>query len=187
MEPLAEPIEVSVFHFDDLLLSTAYSAEFPKPPAKFSRLSGFGKLAGCLEDDPDIADVRYAAYMLATVKLECADTWEPITERGPRAYFDKYEAGTPIGIRLGNTQPGDGFRYRGRGFVQLTGRPNYKRLGQVLHLGDQLLDKPDLAVDPVIAYRIIETFRRWRSRNSAGAARGGNANHDAQVEPRQPA
>ena len=71
-----------------------------------------------------------------------------------RAYFDKYEAGTPIGIRLGNTQPGDGFRYRGRGGVQLTGRPNYKRLDQMLHLGDQLLDKPALALDSVIACRI---------------------------------
>jgi predicted chitinase len=89
------------------------------------------------------------------VKLECANTWAPIVERGAREYFNKYETGTPIGARLGNTQAGDGYRFRGRGFVQITGRNNYKKLGQALNLGNRLVDQPELALDFDIAYKIM--------------------------------
>ncbi len=86
------------------------------------------------------------AYVLATVYHETAHTMKPIYERGPKAYFNKYEAGTAIGKRLGNTVKGDGFKYRGRGFVQLTGRANYAKYG--------LVDDPDQALDPKIAASI---------------------------------
>ena len=50
---------------------------------------------------------------------------------------------------LGNTTPGDGERYKGRGFIQLTGRWNYTQAGQALALPldqkPQLLEKPDIA------------------------------------------
>jgi len=78
-----------------------------------------------------------------------------VTERGPVSYFDKYNAGTPIGVRLGNTQPGDGFRYRGRGYVQITGRRNYQKLGAALTMGDQLVENPELALQPAVSYRIM--------------------------------
>jgi hypothetical protein len=141
--------------FDDELLAKAYAQAFPKPRQMFSRSSGFGRLLTCIEQDPDVADVRHAAYMLATVKHECAGAWEPVIERGPRDYFNKYEAGTPSGVELGNSQPGDGFRYRGRGFVQITGRANYLKLGHALHLGNKLVENPELALDLDIAYRIL--------------------------------
>jgi putative chitinase len=144
-----------MFTFDDELLAMAYAQAFPKPAQRFSRIKGFGKLLTYIEQDPEIADVRHAAYMLATVKHECANTWEPVTERGPRDYFNKYEAGTPIGRNLGNSQPGDGFRYLGRGFVQITGRANYLKLGQALHLGNKLVENPELALDFDVAYRIM--------------------------------
>lgn len=50
---------------------------------------------------------------------------------------------------LGNTQPGDGPRFKGRGFVQVTGRGNYLRAGAAL--GIDLVDNPDLAARPDIA------------------------------------
>jgi predicted chitinase len=57
---------------------------------------------------------------------ETARRFTPVTEFGQPSYFNKYDAGTPIGRRLGNMQPGDGFRFRGRGYVQITGRANYE-------------------------------------------------------------
>lgn len=93
------------------------------------------------------------AYILATAKWETAHTMQPIYERGAKAYFNKYEPNTPIGKRLGNTLTGDGYKYRGRGFVQLTGRRNYSYAGTQLTL--DLLVNPDKALDPAVAARIL--------------------------------
>ena len=121
------------------------------------RATGLELLGRQMESDPELKDVRWAAYMLATVKHECADKWAPITEYGGRSYFDKYEPGTRIGARLGNTEPGDGYRFRGRGYVQITGRENYARLSRALGLPDDqnLVDHPDNALVPDVAYRIM--------------------------------
>lgn len=57
---------------------------------------------------------------------------------------------------LGNTEPGDGIRYRGRGIFQLTGRANYKQFGRALKL--DLVGIPMLAFEPDIAVRIAMLF-----------------------------
>ena len=120
-------------------------------------VTGIELLGRRMEADKQIKSIRWAAYMLATVKHECADTWRPITERGRKSYFDKYEAGTRIGQRLGNKQPGDGWKYRGRGYVQITGRANYQRLSKALDLptAENLVDHPDNALIPAVAYDIM--------------------------------
>ena len=53
-------------------------------------------------------------------------------------------ANTVYGGRMGNTQPGDGWKFRGRGFIQLTGRDNYQRYGQLA--GMDLVADPDILV-----------------------------------------
>lgn len=61
---------------------------------------------------------------------------------------------------LGNTQPGDGRRFMGRGIFQLTGRANYASMAQ--QLGLDLVAHPELAAEPAISLRIACAF--WQSR-----------------------
>jgi putative chitinase len=61
---------------------------------------------------------------------------------------------------LGNTKPGDGKRYKGRGLLQLTGRANYRRFGKRLDL--PLEDDPRLAADPVTSLKIACEY--WKDR-----------------------
>lgn len=141
-----------LMRIDRLAFFDGYRAAFGRLTQ--GQVDGLGLLLSSVEDYEDLPDVRWVAYMLATVKHECADTWQPIVERGPKAYFDQYNADTPIGKRLGNTLSGDGFRFRGRGYVQLTGRANYERMDGIL--GDVgLLLNPDRALIPAIAYQIM--------------------------------
>lgn len=61
---------------------------------------------------------------------------------------------------LGNTQPGDGVRYKGRGLIQVTGRANYAQCGAALQL--DLLAHPELLEEPLNACRSAAWF--WKSR-----------------------
>lgn len=98
--------------------------------------------------------VTHRAYLLATAKHETADTMRPIVEYGGRKYFDKYDTGK-LATALGNTPAadGDGYLYRGRGYVQVTGRANYGKAG--LALGLDLLRHPDMALHPTVASQIL--------------------------------
>lgn len=96
---------------------------------------------------------RQLAYCLATFKWETAHTMRPIDEFGSNERFERlYGPQTEVGKQLGNTQPGDGARFHGRGYVQLTGRSNYKRASQLTSV--DLIADPDKAKDPALAYRI---------------------------------
>lgn len=74
-------------------------------------------------------------------------------ELGGPSYFAKYDGRAD----LGNTAPGDGYRYRGRGIFQLTGRANYRHYGALI--AEPLEDQPDLAADPAIA--VLIACRYW--------------------------
>lgn len=111
------------------------------------------ELAGFMEADSTFADVRHAGYLIATCFHETAHTFLPVSERGSRSYFNKYEPTQKLGRTLGNTIAGDGYTYRGRGYVQITGRYNYARFSSQLQVN--LIGQPALACDPQIAYRII--------------------------------
>jgi hypothetical protein len=103
------------------------------------------------------ADDRWLAYALGTAFHEVDKKMQPITEYGGNAYFmrmyDKTGQRPDVARRLGNDQPGDGARYPGRGFVQLTGRRNYKYWGD--KLGVDLVGHPDKALDLGISTAIL--------------------------------
>ena len=82
-----------------------------------------------------------------------------IVSAGPEAYFNKVYDGRKD---LGNTEPGDGYKYRGRGFIQITGKSMYQAVGK--ELGIDLVSNPELANDPAIAAKIIPIFFKIKLR-----------------------
>lgn len=60
---------------------------------------------------------------------------------------------------LGNSEPGDGWRYHGRGFLQFTGRANYQKFGE--RYGLDLINNPDLAADPEISAQLAVAY--WQA------------------------
>jgi putative chitinase len=82
-------------------------------------------------------------------------------EVGDKSYFDKYEPHTPLGKKLGNTESGDGYKYRGRGIFQLTGRWNYKHYSELMNM--DLINNPDNASKPGIACHIACEY--WKQNN----------------------
>jgi putative chitinase len=103
------------------------------------------------------APIAYAAYALATAYLETSHTMQPIEEFGGPAYFFRmYDKGgnrPAVAAQLGNTMPGDGVRYHGRGYVQLTGRGNYAKA--TAKLGVDLVNHPELALGDDIAAKVM--------------------------------
>ena len=83
-----------------------------------------------------------------------------MTEYGADSYFSKYERPTTISVRLGNTEAGDGLRFKGRGYVQITGRSNYAKLSAALGLGKAFVTQPALVLEPINAYRIMSLGMR---------------------------
>ena len=103
---------------------------------------------------------------LATIRAE-TESFEPISEGQSR--FNTSPGGHPFDLYdhsrdLGNIGHGDGERFKGRGFIQLTGRANYQRCSAAIGLGRQLVDHPGLANDPAIAAQLLSSFLKDKER-----------------------
>lgn len=124
----------------------------------------------------DIGAYNEKAYInvLANIRAECGPAMKPIAEnmeysaKRLRDVFSKYF--TPVtakkyeynetaigdrvyGNRLGNG-PNEGHKYRGRGYFQITGKYNYKKYSKLL--GIDLVNNPDLALEPKVAAQILK-------------------------------
>jgi putative chitinase len=109
----------------------------------------------------DITTRLRICHFLAQAAHE-SDGFRTLREYGGPAYFKRYDARRD----LGNTMPGDGARYHGRGIFQLTGRFNYRRYGELI--GIDLEADPDRAMEPAISLSIA--FAYWREREINVAA-----------------
>lgn len=110
--------------------------------------------------DAGLGDRQMVLMALATIRAETA-SFLPISEfispdnTSPGGQpFDKYDNAA----RLGNQGSPDGSNFRGRGFIQLTGRYNYNFHGAAIGLGTGLIDNPILANDPAIAAKLMASF-----------------------------
>jgi putative chitinase len=101
--------------------------------------------------------ISWTAYALATAYHETASTMQPVREYGGSTYFtrmyDVTGARPQMALANGNKCAGDGPKYCGRGYVQLTWKNNYERAGK--QCGVDLVANPDKAMTPDIAAKIL--------------------------------
>jgi putative chitinase len=107
-------------------------------------------------ENAGITDATTKAQIMAQTAHESMN-FTRTTEMGNRRYFQRYEGRRD----LGNTRPGDGYKYRGRGFIQITGRANYEELSRAL--GVDFVNNPDLVAQPeyAAAASMVWLRKRW--------------------------
>ncbi len=137
-----------------------------------------GQVDGCnaildgWEGRPEFTELRWLAYMLATAKWETAHTMKPIEEYGHGA-----------GHSYGQPDPETGQTYYGRGYVQLTWKANYQKMAALT--GADLVDHPELALDPKIAALIMFDGMKGGMFTGVGLPLYFNAGHDDPVNARK--
>ncbi len=114
----------------------------------------------------ELVDKPMVLMALATIRAE-TESFAPLSEG--LSHCNTSPGGHPFDLYdhrrdLGNIGPPDGERFKGRGFIQLTGRANYQRYSAALGLGRQLVDHPDLANDPSIAAQLLSSFLKDKER-----------------------
>ena len=127
-----------------------------------TQVSGIDAILDYWEKNYAESDDRWLAYILGTTFHEAARTMQPIPEFGGVKYFTVMYDPPPTGKRpevakrLGNDRQGDGPKYRGRGYVQITGRRNYTEWSTRLKSsGVDLVNKPELALEVHVALPIL--------------------------------
>lgn len=144
------PVDLQLKYFFDLYRQH-FGAVSPSQVTAISTLLGF------VREDESINDYRFTAYVLAVIQYETGNTFRPIHEFGGTEYLEKrYGPESRFGKNLGNTGIGDGYLFRGRGYIQITGRHIYAKLSE--RLGIDLITDPDAALDPFTSYKIASSM-----------------------------
>ena len=117
-------------------------------------------LNDCLEKFGILGPVQVAQF-IAQVGVE-SGLLRYTKELGKDAYFDKYDTGK-LAERLGNTPAryGDGLKYKGRGYIQVTGLYNYRSLSKAV--GIDFVKQPELLEQEKYAWLSAGWY--WKSRN----------------------
>ncbi len=113
-----------------------------------------------------LGDKPMVLMALATIRAE-TESFLPIQEGLSK--FNSSPGGHPFDLYdfrsdIGNRGKGDGAKYCGRGYVQLTGRFNYQKYGVAVGMGDKLASKPELASDPAVAGKLLAAFLKDKER-----------------------
>ena len=122
--------------------------------ARIDRAATFLPVIEAAWNDFDINTPERQAAFLAQVGHESGGLHWLVELWGQTVTQSHYEGRAD----LGNTEPGDGFKYRGRGLIQLTGRANYRKAGEAL--ATDLEGNPELAAEPEMATRTAMWF--WK-------------------------
>ncbi len=101
------------------------------------------------------ADLSFCA-LWGRAMQETGAAWYDIEQKSDADCEADYGYQTSTGRNLGNTQPGDGARYKGRGVIQATGRANYQRAGE--RMGADFVSNPDLIIEPEYSARFIHWY-----------------------------
>ena len=147
----------------------AYRKEFGK--LNQSQTEGLDQFLGFIEADKEMCDVRWVAYVLATVYVECSKppaVWKPIPEndkgRSQKTHFVKRTGKREVWYGTPKTIKCDGVEYTqvfyGRGYVQLTHGDTYLKVSQLLGYGCEFVKNPDRVLEPEISYKILSYCMR---------------------------
>ena len=159
------------------LLRDAYAAGITQPRELANFMAQVGHESGGLRQlEESFRYTRSAEQVSGKVRLALREGREPLEAARLEALAGRPErlAELMYGGRMGNDDPGDGYRYRGRGYIQLTGKSQYADAGEALGL--DLVRQPDLAAQPEHASRIATWY--WQQnvpREVRNDARGAGA------------
>ena len=137
---------------------TIVSKIFPDTPVKNIRRNLPAVLEALVA--PQLIEKKMVMMALATIRAE-TESFQPVSEF--QSVFNTSPGGHPFDLYdnrkdLGNQGPPDGASYRGRGFIQLTGRANYQLHGAAIGMGNQLVENPELANNPKVAAALLARF-----------------------------
>lgn len=138
----------------------AFMAQMDHESAGFTRL----------EESVKYSPKRFLEIFGKRAGISTEEEAKAILSKGPEATGEAMYGGAWGAKNLGNTQAGDGYKFRGRGYTQLTGRANYAAAGKAL--GIDLENNPDLAQDPEVAAKISTWYWKNRDGLSDAAKRG---------------
>ena len=122
-------------------------------------------------NDAGLGDKDMILMALATIRAETGN-FTPLSEF--QSKFNTPPGGPPFSLYdnrkdLGNQGPPDGANFKGRGYIQLTGRFNFLEHGKAIGLGTQLIDNPQLANQPDIAAKLLASFLKSKEQKIRNA------------------
>jgi putative chitinase len=156
-------------------------AQEPRPVVTLAQLRALFPFASRLEQFVDPINEVMARYQITTPLRAAHFLGQVGHETGGLRWLEEIWGPTPAqrgyeGRRdLGNTQPGDGYRFRGRGLFHLTGRANYERFARAVGQ-PQILDNPNLVATPYWAVQSAGWF--WHIGNRTGRSLNALADRD---------
>lgn len=143
-----------------MVTQTQLKLILPKLAKNPKRLEAYYPLLVAAMQEADITTPARVAAFLAQVAHE-SDEFRYMSEVwGPTTQQLRYDPPTTLAKRLGNIAKGDGYRYRGAGPIQVTGRENFRVAGAALGL--DLEGDPEQAFTPAVGFRLACWY--WTSR-----------------------